>query len=143
MCCRERSGQKRKTFARFIAYHRFMCNIILSRRSAACACARAPRHETENERDGDGANRWQTRGARAGQTETVREKLERARAPPASERFAVVHVFSTQVGGRAYYFYPSPRTLIMCRVSAARDTFSSTIHVGIRDYRYREYRGPV
>jgi len=52
----------------------------------------------------------------AGQTVTVREKLKRARAPPASERFAVVHVFSTQVGGRAYYFYPSPRTLIICVV---------------------------
>lgn len=89
-----RSGQKRKTLARFIAYHRLMCySILLSRRSAACARA----HST-CERDGDGANR---RRARARQKQC--KKLERARTPPpASERFAVVHVFSTQVGGHVF-----------------------------------------
>jgi len=79
-------GSKTEDFCAFIAYHnRFMYNIILSRRSAACA--RAPRHDTESERDGDGANRWRTRRARAGQTETVREKLERARAVAGERAF--------------------------------------------------------
>jgi len=41
-------------------------------------------------------------GERARACQKRCEKLERARTPPASERFAVVHVFSTQVGGHVF-----------------------------------------